>query len=344
MMWDLNYFKYYFLKLSGIPYEEQPLEDVFNKLCDLLIIPGYKFFLYRDFQSRNIIIFKNKPYFIDYQGGRKGALQYDLASLLYDGKANLPDRVRDELLGFYLHVLDSEYKLNPDIFLRTYPAFILIRILQALGSYGFRGYYEKKAHFLSSIPFALKNLRNLRSAGQLNLGLDYLMELIDNMVDEKSQFYLQLISLASSPAKSDTVFSGKDQFALTVRIASFSYKKKIPADPTDNGGGFVFDCRALPNPGRYDQFKEKTGKDQEVIDFLKNEASVKSFLENVCFLVEQSISNYLERGFNHLMISFGCTGGQHRSVYCAEQLAGHLRKNSRLKIVLIHTEQTEHRA
>ncbi|MEI6433593.1 MAG: RNase adapter RapZ [Bacteroidota bacterium] len=339
MIWDLNYFKYYFLKLAGVPYDEQALEDDFQKLCNFLLEARSEYFLYRDFQSRNIMIFEGQPWFIDYQGGRKGALQYDVASILFDGKADLPPQVRTELLNYYLDHLASRFNLKPEIFLKQYPAFILIRILQALGAYGFRGFYEKKTHFLQSIPFAMNNLRFLRIGNQFDFGLDSLIKVIDLIVDENGTYCKQLIKIAEGKKE----FIGKptesESKVLTVRINSFSYKNSIPIDQTGNGGGFVFDCRALPNPGRFEQYREKTGKDQDVIDFLKEEPSVKAFLDHTFSLVDQSVSTYTARGFTNLMISFGCTGGRHRSVYCAEQLARRLETNLQVKVVLRHIEQ-----
>ncbi|MCX6280032.1 MAG: phosphotransferase [Bacteroidetes bacterium] len=339
MVWDLNYFKYYFLKLAGVPYDEQALEDDFQKFCGLLLEARSEYFLYRDFQSRNIMIFEGQPWFIDYQGGRKGALQYDVASLLFDGKADLPPQVRTELLNFYLEHLSSRFNLKPEIFLKSYPAFILIRILQALGAYGFRGFYEKKTHFLQSIPFALNNLRFLRTSNQLDFGLDSLMRVIDLIVDENGIYCKQLIKIAED--NKEFIFKPTESATpvLIVRINSFSYKKAIPGDQTGNGGGFVFDCRALPNPGRFEQYMEKTGKDLDVIHFLQEELSVKSFLDNVFSLVDQSVSTYTSRGFENLMVSFGCTGGRHRSVYCAEQLARRIQAYPQVKVVLRHIEQ-----
>ena len=322
MMWDLNYFKYYFLKLAKIAFDEQALENDFSALCDLLTGVDPDFFLYRDFQSRNIMILNGEPWFIDYQGGRKGALQYDVASLLMDAKADIPMPVRMELLDYYLDKLEDVYPVNREKFLKTYDAFALIRILQALGAYGFRGYYENKPHFLQSIPFALRNLRYLRENQKIGFGLDSLMSVIDKMID-KPEFYNK------KPEKS----------TLTVNIFSFSYKKDIPPDNTGNGGGFVFDCRALPNPGRFDEFRQITGKDQPVIDFLKKESSVDDFLKNTCSLVEQSVNTYIQRGFEHLMVSFGCTGGQHRSVYCAEELAKYIKERCNVSLTINHIEQ-----
>jgi aminoglycoside/choline kinase family phosphotransferase len=344
MMWDLNYFKYYFLKLARVPFDEQALENDFSGLCDLLLGAEADFFLFRDFQSRNIMVFNDEPWFIDYQGGRKGALQYDVASLLYDGKANIPVEVRSELLNYYLDKLAEIHPVDREKFLRIYHGFVLIRILQALGAYGFRGYYEQKLHFLQSIPFALRNLRYLRENRLIDFGLDTLMNVIDQMIENVDLYNQQLIEVAeynmhqnNELKKIDSSLSGVA--GLTVAINSFSYKKALPIDTTGNGGGFIFDCRALPNPGRFAEYKQVNGMDQPVIDYLSKEPSVQEFLDHACALVEQSVKTYLDRKFNHLMVSFGCTGGQHRSVYCAEQLAKYLKSRYDIVISLNHIEQ-----
>jgi hypothetical protein len=344
MMWDLNYFKYYFLKLAKIPFDEQALEDDFNSLCDLLLKADGGFFLYRDFQSRNIMVVNGEPWFIDYQGGRKGALQYDVASLLTDGKADIPMSVRTELLQHYLDKLEVVYPVDRDKFMQSFYGFTLIRILQALGAYGFRGYYENKTHFLLSIPFALRNLRYLRANDLIGFGLDTLMSVIDMMVGSPELYIKQPMETNAHKNNinnelTNDIVADICKKSLTVTIRSFSYKKAIPADPSGNGGGFVFDCRALPNPGRFDEFKQLNGKDQPVIDFLKMEPAVSEFLKNACSLVDQSVKTYIERGFEHLMVSFGCTGGQHRSVYCAEELAKYLKDKYPITIRLHHVEQ-----
>jgi aminoglycoside/choline kinase family phosphotransferase len=342
MMWDLNYFKYYFLKLAKIPFDEQALEDDFSSLCDLLLEADSDFFLFRDFQSRNIMVVNDEPWFIDYQGGRKGALQYDVASLLTDGKADLPHQVRETLLQYYLEKLGQIYPVNKEEFLKTYYGFSLIRILQALGAYGFRGYYENKSHFLLSIPYALHNLRYLRSNNKIDFGLNTLMAVVDSMVDTQALYHQQSVEVENQAnpatrALKDNPVPNLQEYMLTVKVQSFSYKMTIPQDESGNGGGFVFDCRALPNPGRYDEFKQLNGKDQPVIDFLSKETSVDEFLRNTFSLVDQSVRTYINRGFEHLMVSYGCTGGQHRSVYCAEKLAAYLKTKSKINVKLIHT-------
>ncbi len=319
--WDLNYFKYYFLRLAGIPFNEQDLEHDFGRLTKFLLGASHDYFLYRDFQSRNVMLRDGQPYFLDYQGGRKGALQYDIASLLYDGKADLPPELRRELLDDYLECLGGYINLDREAFMEHYYAFVYVRILQALGAYGFRGFYERKAHFLQSVPYALKNLRWLAANVKLPIALPALMEALEGIsASEKLQ------GLASS-AK-----------GLTVRIFSFSFHREMPADESGNGGGYVFDARSLPNPGREERFRALTGKDAAVIDYLDREASVHQYFAGVVSLVEASAGAYQRRGFNNLMVSFGCTGGQHRSVYLAEQLARHLRASSGVEVVVRHIE------
>ena len=317
--WDLNYFKYYFLRLAGIPFNEQALEHDFARLTKFLLSASHDYFLYRDFQSRNVMLCDGQPFFLDYQGGRKGALHYDIASLLYDGKADLPPELRQELLDYYLDCLGGFTDIKRDSFMEHYYAYVYVRIMQALGAYGFRGFYERKAHFLQSVPYALKNLRWLAENVKLPIDLPALMEAFQGMSASE-----KLLGLASSAD------------VLTVRIFSFSYHGEKPADETGNGGGFVFDARSLPNPGREEQFRELTGKDAAVVDYLNHQETVHRFLASVLSLVESSVSTYQRRGFNSLMVSFGCTGGQHRSVYLAEQLAKHLRGSDRVEVVVRH--------
>jgi aminoglycoside/choline kinase family phosphotransferase len=319
--WDLNYFKYYFLRLAGIPFNEQALEQDFGRLTKFLLGANHDYFLYRDFQSRNVMLRDGQPFFLDYQGGRKGALQYDIASLLYDGKADLPPELRQELLDYYLDCLGGVVDLKREVFMEHYYAYVYVRILQALGAYGFRGFYERKAHFLQSVPYALKNLRWLTDHVRLPIALPALMDALNGISASE-----KLMGLAS-PAT-----------GLTVRIFSFSFHRQMPTDETGNGGGFVFDARSLPNPGREEQFRSLTGKDVEVIDYLNQRENVHQYLANVLSLVDASVSNYQRRGFNSLMVSFGCTGGQHRSVYLAEQLAKHLRGYNGVEVVVRHIE------
>ncbi len=331
--WDLNYFKYYFLRLAGIPFNEQALEDDFSRLTKFLLSAGRDYFLYRDFQSRNIMLRKmlnqEQPFFLDYQGGRKGALQYDIASLLYDAKADLPPDLRQQLLDQYLDTLAGFLDLDRSEFMRFYYPYVYVRIMQAMGAYGFRGFYERKQHFLQSVPYALNNVRWLLHNVELPIALPALMEAFKSMVASD-----KLQGLTAEPGKTEK---------LTVRIFSFSFHRGLPQDETGNGGGFVFDGRSLPNPGREERFKSLTGKDAPVIDYLNQQESVHQFLANAKSLVDASVSAYQHRGFKHLMVSFGCTGGQHRSVYLAEQLAKHLRAKSkdRLEVVVRHRDQEQ---
>jgi aminoglycoside/choline kinase family phosphotransferase len=323
--WDLNYFKYYFLRLAGIPFNEQALEDDFSRLTKFLLSAAREYFLYRDFQSRNIMLRDGNPSFLDYQGGRKGALQYDIASLLYDAKADLPPELRQQLLDHYLDSLATYIDLDRAVFMQFYYPYVYVRIMQALGAYGFRGFYERKAHFLQSVPYALKNLRWLLHNVELPIALPTLTQAFRSIVASE-----KLQGLTSDPAKTEK---------LTVRIFSFSFHRGLPQDDTGNGGGFVFDGRSLPNPGREERFKSLTGKDVEVAEYLDQQESVHQFLASVIALVDASVDTYQRRGFKHLMVSFGCTGGQHRSVYLAEQLAKHLRGRAGVEVVVHHREQ-----
>jgi aminoglycoside/choline kinase family phosphotransferase len=321
IVWDLNYFKYYFLRLAGIPFNEQALENDFGRLTDFLLTAPRDYFLYRDFQSRNIMLRDDEPFFVDYQGGRKGALQYDIASLLYDAKADLPPELRRQLLGHYLETLAGFIRLDREAFMRHYYAYVYVRIMQALGAYGFRGFYERKPHFLQSVPYALKNLRWLLHHVELPVALPTLTDAFKSMLASEK--------LQSHPLEPEN---------LLVRIFSFSFHRSLPQDDTGHGGGFVFDARSLPNPGREDRFKSLTGKDAAVIEYLGREESVRQFLSSVIPLVESSVNTYQQRGFKNLMVSFGCTGGQHRSVYLAEQLATRLRGREGLDVVVRHLE------
>jgi aminoglycoside/choline kinase family phosphotransferase len=319
--WDLNYFKYYFLRLAGVPFNEQALEHDFARLTKFLLGARSDYFLYRDFQSRNVMLRGGQPFFLDYQGGRKGALQYDIASLLYDGKADLPPELRRHLLDDYLDCLGAFIDVDREAFMEHYYAFVYVRIMQALGAYGFRGFYERKVHFLQSVPYALKNLRWLADHARLPIALPALMNAFQDMLASGKLRDLAL------PAE-----------GLTVRIFSFSYHREMPADESGNGGGFVFDARSLPNPGREEQFRTLNGKDAAVIEYLNRQESVHQYLASALSLVDASVASYRRRGFKSLMVSFGCTGGQHRSVYLAEQLAKHLLAGVGVDVRVRHIE------
>ncbi len=318
MQWDLHYFKYYFLKLAQVPFDEQALEEDFKTLIDFLLEAEHHYFLYRDFQSRNIMIKNGEPWFIDYQGGRKGALQYDLASLLYDGKADIPVEIREMLFEYYITTLKKYKQVDEVSFQNHYTGYVYIRIMQAMGAYGFRGFYEKKEHFLKSIPFALKNINYLLSNHPLPIEIPELNKVLAALTTNEKLLKIN---------------------ALTVTINSFSYKRGIPYDMSGNGGGFVFDCRAIHNPGRYPEYKEVTGKDQSVIDFFANEPEMDAFLSDVFSMVSKSVEKYISRNFKHLMVNFGCTGGQHRSVYSAEKLAAFISGKYPVTVKLRHIEQ-----
>jgi len=319
--WDLNYFKYYFLRLAAIPFSEQALENDFRRLTDFLLRAPRDYFLYRDFQSRNVLLREGDPYFVDYQGGRRGALQYDIASLLFDAKADLPPEVRQQLLDEYLDRLAGFLDLDREAFLHYYYGYVYVRILQALGAYGFRGFYERKTHFLQSVPYALKNLRWLLHNVKLPIELPTLLGAFTSMLASE-----KLQGLASQAQN------------LALHIYSFSFHRGMPEDDTGNGGGFVFDGRNLPNPGREERFKPLTGKDAPVVDYLNQQESVHQFLASVFSLVDASVNNYQQRGFKNLMVSFGCTGGQHRSVFLAQQLAKRMRERPGLEVIVRHLE------
>lgn len=326
---DLLYFKYYFLDTLGKPYDKQKLIHDFNQLSDFLAGISYKKFMFRDFQGRNIITnAEGKIFFIDFQGGMMGAPQYDVASLLWQAKANLPEDWKEKLLDDFIVYFEeaSGEKITVELFKRQFYGFVLIRLLQVLGAYGFRGLFERKAHFLTSIPLALDNLK--KWAGNHSTGIR-LPELD------------KVLGLCTSPEIFDqfTPLQATADTALLVTINSFSYKKGIPSDPSDNGGGFVFDMRGILNPGRFEAYKTLSGLDKPVKDFLEQQTQMPVFLNSVFTILDISVTDYIKRGFASLMINFGCTGGQHRSVYAAEALARHLKNKFKVKIVLSHTNK-----
>ncbi|HEY6352383.1 MAG TPA: RNase adapter RapZ [Candidatus Angelobacter sp.] len=329
--WDLNYFKYYFLRLAGVPFNEQALEQDFVRLTKFLLAADRDYFLYRDFQSRNVMLRDGQPFFLDYQGGRKGALQYDIASLLYDAKADLPPALRQQLLDHYLQGLAGFINLERDRFMQHYYAYVYVRLMQALGAYGFRGFYERKRHFLQSVPYALKNLRWLLHHVNVPVPLPALMGAFKNVLGSE-----KLQNLSPETLSEKWPASVAQAAALTVRIFSFSFHRGPPRDESGHGGGFVFDARSLPNPGREERFKNLTGRDAPVIEYLEQQDSVRQYFSSVKSLVDASVADYQRRGFKSLMVSFGCTGGQHRSVYLAEQLAQHLRAASGVEVALRH--------
>lgn len=318
--WDLNYFKYCFLKLSGVDFSEVELENEFDKLTHHLLLFPSNTFMYRDFQSRNVMIYNDSPYFIDFQGGRQGPFYYDVASFLWQARANFPTSLKEHLIDVYVKELNKYIKITRSEFRNNLNFFILFRGLQVLGAYGFRGLYEKKQNFIDSIAPALSNLRELLPSFKDDF--NYLRTLIDKL------------SIAYDTSKLQEILNNN----LVVKITSFSYKRGIPEDDSGNGGGFVFDCRAIHNPGKYERYKTLTGRDKEVKEFLENEVEMRNFLENVKNLSEASVKKYLDRGFTNLMISFGCTGGQHRSVFSAESLAKYLHNKLGIKVILVHRE------
>lgn len=319
ILWDLNYFKYCFLKATGMEFSESRLEDDFDRMADMLLKNNSNTFLYRDFQSRNVMIKDGEPYFIDFQGGRKGPFYYDVASFLWQAKANFPDSLRQELLEEYIDALRQYIQIDEKEFYDQLRVFVLFRTLQVLGAYGFRGYFEKKPYFIQSVPFALDNLRNLLETPFEEF--PYMNNLLKELTNLK-QFT-----------------SDYQRRSLTVKVMSFSYKKGIPNDASGNGGGFVFDCRAINNPGKYDRYKPFTGLDDCVKKYLEDDGGITEFLNHAYALVDSSVERYIERGFTNLMICFGCTGGRHRSVYSAQHMAEHIHRKWNVKVELVHREQ-----
>ncbi len=327
---DLLYFKYYFLDTLKTPYDKQALLDDFETLSNFLGEVDHKYFMFRDFQSRNVIVENDTVHFIDYQGGMKGALQYDVASLLWQAKADLSEEWKNSLLNYYMDEADRllHSKMDRTLFISQYNGYVLIRLLQVLGAYGFRGLFERKAHFLSSIPLALRNLQFF--IDNYSIGID--TPEFDRM--------LKLMVKEDIVHRFETVRADENT-PLVVSICSFSYRRGCPVDESSNGGGFVFDCRGILNPGRFEEYKYMTGRDKEVKDFLEQRTKMTEFLNSAFDVVDISVEDYIKRGFKNLMVSFGCTGGQHRSVYAADALARHLKNKFGVQIDLCHRIQEE---
>ena len=331
IMADLLYFKYYFLDALRRPYDKQKLIDDFEALSTYLTHTEYKYFMFRDFQSRNILVKDdNSIHFIDYQGGMKGAPQYDVASMLWQARANLPDEWKENLLVDYMNAFENLIgsPLERNIFRSQYNGYVLIRLLQVLGAYGFRGLFERKAQFLTSIPLALKNLKWFFENQSLGIAVPEFGKVLS-------------ICVSDEVVEHFTPLQANEQTPLVVKICSFSYRKGIPQDESGNGGGFVFDCRGILNPGRIQEFKTMHGRDKSVMDYLEQQTRMNEFLNSVFDIVDITVEDYIGRGFESLMVSFGCTGGQHRSVYAADALARHLRNKFKVKIELKHCVQEE---
>jgi aminoglycoside/choline kinase family phosphotransferase len=325
ILWDLNYFKYHFLKLAHVPFNESRLEKDFRRFATFLLGADTRHFLYRDFQSRNVMVRDGEPCFIDYQGGRRGALQYDVASLLIDPKVGIPEAMRDDLLEHYLTSLEAHLPVERERFRQHYRGYVLVRILQAMGAYGYRGFYERKPRFLQSVPAAVRNLERILESGFVDVDLPELRGVCERICGNPS---LRRREAQSAPG-------------LTVHIGSFSYRGGYPADEGGHGGGFVFDCRSIHNPGRYAEYTSLCGCDEPVVDFLQAQPEVEEFWSHVRPLVESHVGVWLTRGFASLSVYFGCTGGQHRSVYFAERLASFLREHyPSVHVVLAHREES----
>lgn len=329
---DLLYFKYYFLDTLKIPYDKEKLIDEFEALSTYLSHVDHKYFMFRDFQSRNIMVKDGEVHFIDYQGGMRGALQYDVASLLWQAKAELSEEWKSGLLKYYIDCVELILQVPIDRyqFESQYNGYVLIRLLQVLGAYGFRGLFERKAHFLTSIPLALRNIKWFISNKQVGISLPEFERLLSLMTaDEMIQRFEPIKATETTP--------------LHVKVNSFSFLKTgYPKDDTANGGGFVFDCRGILNPGRIEEYKQQTGRDKPVKDYLEQQTKMPEFLNNIYNIVDIAVEDYIKRGFDNLVINFGCTGGQHRSVYAADAVVRHLKNKFGVKIELNHIEQNIH--
>ena len=324
ILWDLNYFKYHFLKLAHIPFNEARLEKDFRRFATFLLAADTRHFLYRDFQSRNVMLRDGDPWFIDYQGGRRGALQYDVASLLFDPKVGLTEPLREALLEHYLDQLEQYVRVDRARFRQHFRGYVLVRIMQAMGAYGYRGFYERKPRFLQSVPQAVRNLERILETGFVEADVPELRAVCERICGTAS--------LRRRPAQTLP--------GLSVHVGSFSYRGGYPEDSGGHGGGFVFDCRAIHNPGRYAEFATLCGCDEPVIYFLERQPEVEEFWDRIRGLVENHVGVWLTRGFSSLSAHFGCTGGQHRSVYFAERLAAFLREHyPSVNVVLTHREQ-----
>jgi len=356
VLFDLNYFKYCFLKATGLDFHELKLEASFQLMAKDLTEDKGDAFLYRDFQARNVMLDKEgNPYFIDFQGGRRGPVQYDVASFLWQASAQYSDDLRQELIDIYIQALKQYTEVNEMKFRERLNLFVLFRLLQVLGAYGFRGYFERKKHFLESIPPAMESLRNMLAQG--GCPYPYLHQVLTELVAmpqfapkqappvKRADGYKTTDNNPYNPHPADgpatySKYDGKGP--LKVRVFSFSYRKGIPEDESGNGGGYVFDCRSTHNPGRYEPYKQLTGLDEPVIRFLEDDGEILTFLESVYQLAEAHVERYLQRGFTDLMFSFGCTGGQHRSVYSAQHLAEHLHTKYGIEVEIHHREQNIH--
>ena len=356
VLFDLNYFKYCFLKPSDLDFNELKLEANFRLFAKDLTSEQCDSFMYRDFQARNVMLDADgNPFFIDYQGGRKGPFYYDLASFLWQASARYSNKLRRELVLEYYNAL-QQYIEVPSVrhFVARLSLFVLFRTLQVLGAYGFRGYFERKKHFLDSIPPAMDNLRALLKLGEDVFPYPYMMDMLRRLTDMPRYAHIEEPAVsradgykttdkniyAAHPQDGPATFSKYDgKGPLRVRVFSFSYRKGIPADESGNGGGYVFDCRSTHNPGRYEPYKKLTGLDEPVIRFLEDDGEILTFLESVYKLADAHVQRYIDRGFTDLMFSFGCTGGQHRSVYSAQHLAEHIHNKYGIEVHVCHREQ-----
>ena len=345
ILFDLNYFKYCFLKATGLDFHEVRLEEDFQRMAEDLLAHPSDTFLYRDLQSRNVMLVDGKPFFIDFQGGRRGPVYYDVASFLWQSSARIAPSDRQQLIDVYLDSLRTFRPVDRQAFIHNLQAFVLFRTLQVLGAYGYRGLWEKKDYFIKSIPFALDNLSDQLAAGACD-AYPYLKHVCQRLVDINEANKRQQAEEKRKRDRVEEYLSNDVTYCnatptrpLVVRVYSFAFKKGIPADNTGNGGGYVFDCRSTHNPGRYEEYKPLTGLDQPVIDFLESDGEILTFLQSVYKLVDFHVERFISRGFTDMQINFGCTGGKHRSVYCAQHTAQHLNEKYGIEVHIIHRER-----
>lgn len=359
VLFDLNYFKYCFLKATELDFHELKLEANFRLFAKDLTSESMDCFLYRDFQARNVMLdAAGHPYFIDFQGGRKGPFYYDLASFLWQASAHYSFKLRRELVYEYYESLKNYTEVpSKRHFVQRLSLFVLFRTLQVLGAYGFRGYFERKKHFIDSIPPAIQNLRDLLKLGERAFPYPYMLDMLRRLTELPQLARIEQPALNRTdglkiadtniyfahPQDGPATFSKYDgKGPLKVHVFSFSYRKGIPEDPSGNGGGYVFDCRSTHNPGRYEPYKKLTGLDEPVIRFLEDDGEILEFLQSVYRLADHHVARYMQRGFTSLQFCFGCTGGQHRSVYSAQHLAEHINRKFGVEVEIIHREQNIH--
>lgn len=319
MVWDLNYYKYMFLKLIGAPFNEIKLERDFEALTRFLLDAGQEYFLFRDFQTANIMIRDGKPWYIDYQGGRLGAPQYDIASLVYDAKAYIPSGIREKTLERHLDLFAAATGKPRESLAKYSGAFTLIRLMQALGAFGFRGLHENKPTFSESIVPAVELMNDLLWGGKLHIDLPELTKASESVPLQRKYRILSHY-----------------QELVKINIESFSYVRGRSVN-YDTGSGFVFDCRGLRNPVLESDLRERTGLDPEVAEFFGNDDEAVAFAGDCSNIIRNTLPMMRRKGILEIHAAFGCVGGQHRSVWCAARVASMLSAMPGVTVTVNHT-------